>query len=182
MLAGGASKRMGRDKAFLPYRGMTLVEHVARTVRAAVGNVALIGNAERLLRLGLPVYADQAASCGPASGIYTALRVSDTDWSLVVACDMPGTSAQVLTDLLRQAETSGRDCVVASKDGVTPEPLCAAYHRRCLPVLAHAIQQERVKMRDLIGEIGATLALVDSAALVNVNTPQEWADADSGVL
>ena len=48
VLAGGASKRMGQNKALLPYRGTTLVEHVAKTVSGAVGSVALIGDPERL--------------------------------------------------------------------------------------------------------------------------------------
>lgn len=182
VLAGGASKRMGRDKAFLPYRGIPLVEHVAGIVRAAVGNVALVGDPERLGRLGFAVYADQAPSCGPASGIYTALRVSETDWNLVVACDMPGASAKIFADLLQRAETSDQDCVAASVDGAMPEPLCAAYHRRCLPLFVQAIEQGRVKMRELIGEIGATLVLVDPAALVNINTPEEWAGVESRVL
>ena len=75
VLAGGASKRMGQDKALLPYRGTTLVEHVAKTVREAAGSVALIGDPARLGQLGLPVFPDELPSCGPASGIYTALRV-----------------------------------------------------------------------------------------------------------
>ena len=107
VLAGGASKRMGQDKALLPYHGTTLVEHVAKTVSEAAGTVALIGDPARLGHLGLAVFPDELPGCGPASGIYTALRVTETDWNLVLACDMPAVSADILRQLLRRAETFG---------------------------------------------------------------------------
>jgi len=168
---------MGRDKALLPFRGTTLVEHVAQTVREATGSVALIGDPDRIGHLGLPVFADQVSSCGPASGIYTALELTQTDWNLIVACDMPAVSVEILRQLLLQAETTTeRNCIAATGRSGQPEPLCAVYHRRCLPALARAIENGQVRMRDLVGEIGASLMPVPSWALANVNTPGEWAD------
>src|ERR1700737_2946897 len=93
VLAGGASSRMGRDKALLAYRETTLVEYVARVVREAVGSVTLIGDPDRYRELGHKVYRDKVSGCGPLGGTHTALSVSATDWNLVVACDMPGISA-----------------------------------------------------------------------------------------
>jgi molybdopterin-guanine dinucleotide biosynthesis protein A len=179
VLAGGASKRMGQDKALLPYRGTTLVEHVAKTVSEAAGSVALIGDPDRLGHLGLTVFPDEPPGSGPASGIYTALRVTTTDWNLVVACDMPGVSADMLRDLLRAAETSVRNCVAAIGPYGQPEPLCAVYHRRGLPAVARAIRDKRLRMRDLIKEIGAIWIRVDASALANVNTPTEWAEFEA---
>ncbi len=176
VLAGGASKRMGQDKALLPYRGTTLVEHVAKTVSEAAGSVALIGDPDRLGHLGLAVFPDEMPHCGPASGIYTALRVTATDWNMVVACDMPAVSADILRELLRWAETSERNCVAAIGPYRQPEPLCALYHRRCLHALAGAIRDKRLRMRDLIKEIGAVWVPVDATALANVNTPADWAE------
>ncbi len=95
----------------------------------------MIGDPDKLGHLGLRVFPDELPSCGPASGIYTALRVSDTDWNLVVACDMPAVSADLLRELLRRAETAERNCVAATGPYGQPEPLCAVYHRRCLPAL-----------------------------------------------
>jgi molybdopterin-guanine dinucleotide biosynthesis protein A len=174
VLAGGASKRMGQNKALLPYRGTTLVEHVAKTVSGAVGSVALIGDPERLGHLGLAVFPDELPGCGPASGIYTALRVTETDWNLVVACDMPAVSAELLRELLGRAETAERNCVAAVGPFGQPEPLCAVYHRRCLPALTRSIRDKRLRMRDFVKEIGAIWVKVDASALANVNTPSEW--------
>ena len=176
VLAGGASSRMGRDKALLAYRETTLVEHVARAVREAVGSVALIGDPDRYTELGHAVYRDKVPACGPLGGIYTALSVSPADWNLVVACDMPGISAPALQGLIDPEAKPGCNCVMAVGPSGEPEPLCAVYHRHCLPVLARAIREKRFNMRDLVPELEAELRPLDAASLANVNTPSEWAE------
>jgi len=184
VLAGGASKRMGQPKALLPYRGTTLVEHVAKIVAEAADSVApssviVIGDPDRLGHLGLKVVPDELPSYGPASGIYTALRVTTTDWNLVVACDMPAVTADLLRLLLLRAETAERNCVAATGPYGQPEPLCAVYHRRCLPALTRSIRDKRLRMRDFVKEIGAVWVPVDKLALANVNTPAEWAEFEA---
>ncbi len=165
---------MGRDKALLPYRGTTLLDHVARSVQEAAGSVALIGDPVRYSRFGYPVYRDEHPGCGPLGGIHTALSISATDWNLVVACDMPGISVKVLHALLERASEYGGSCVIATGPRGEPEPLCAVYHRRCLPAVTRAIREKRFRMRDLVAEFEVDAKLVDAAALANVNTPTEW--------
>lgn len=162
VLAGGESSRMGRDKALLPYHGTSLVEHIAGIVREAAGNVAIIVN-------------DKMPGFGPMGGLFTALSVSETEWNLVVACDMPGLSPEPLRILLKRAETSPLDCVAAASPSGVLEPLCAVYHRRCLPIVARAIRDKRLKMLDLLSELSVEAQPLDPAALLNANTPAEWA-------
>jgi len=162
VLAGGESSRMGRDKALLPYRGKPLIEHIARSVREAAGNVRVIVN-------------DKIPGCGPLGGLFTALSTTETDWNLVVACDMPGISREPLLTLLNRAETSHSDCIAAASTGGALEPLCAVYHRRCLPIVARAIRDKRLKMQNLLAELSVEAQVVDPAVLANANTPAEWA-------
>lgn len=180
VLAGGASKRMGRPKALLPYQGGTLVEFVAKCVREAVGSATLIGDPLQFSHLGLRVFADTIPGCGPAGGILTALQASATDWNLIVACDMPGISTEALRDLLRHTEGARTNCVAAAALGGEAEPLCAVYHRRCAPAITQAIRDKHLKMRELIDEIGVTTVALAPAVLVNVNTPSEWAQVEGG--
>jgi molybdopterin-guanine dinucleotide biosynthesis protein A len=175
VLAGGRSSRMGRDKALLPYHGTTLLQHIAQAVAEAAGNAALIGDPSLYSGRGYPVYPDKLPGCGPLGGIHTALTLSKTDWNLVVACDMPGISVAPLRTLLDQATKSQRDCVVAAGPNGAPEPLCAVYHRRCLPAVLRAIRDKRLKMRDFVAEVDAEIMALDPAILANVNTPKEWA-------
>jgi molybdopterin-guanine dinucleotide biosynthesis protein A len=166
---------MGRDKARLPFGRATLVEHTASLVRQAAGNVTLIGPPERYRDLGLPVIPDAIAGCGPLGGLYTALSVTQSDWNILVACDMPGVTAEFLTLLLDAAELAGTDCLVPQNAGRLA-PLCAVYHRRCLAAAERAIRHNLFKMHDFISTIETRIwAVANPQALQNVNTPEEWA-------
>jgi molybdenum cofactor guanylyltransferase len=181
VLAGGGSTRMGRNKALLPFRGITLLEHVAGIVRQAAGSVTVIGDPAQLGHLGLPVIADKLPASGPASGIYTALTITSSDWNLIAGCDMPAITCDLLLDLLRRAAAISNpiDCLAAAGPDGEPEPLCAVYHRRCLPAVARAIRDNRLKMKTLLAELDTRLISVDPAAVANVNTPAEWADFEA---
>jgi len=180
VLVGGASSRMGRDKALLPYRGRTLAEHVASTVREAAGSVTLIGPTERYNALGFPVVADLVAGHGPLGGILTALAVSAADWNLIVACDMPLLSAAFLESLLIEATEAGGDCLVPTSGGRL-EPLCAVYHRAALPLIREAIEDNRRKVTDALAGLHIVRRAVSQAVwFENLNTPEDWASHNHG--
>jgi molybdopterin-guanine dinucleotide biosynthesis protein A len=174
VLAGGASRRMGRDKALLPLGETTMIEKIAAAVRGAAGNVTLIGPLERYAHLGLTVIPDEIENCGPLGGLYTALRATKADWNVLVACDMPGVSEDFLKQLLEAAEASGADCLVPETGGKL-DPLCAVYHRRLDVAAESAIRQKLFKMHDFISTLRTCRWPVsDGQALLNVNTPAEW--------
>lgn len=181
VLAGGGSTRMGRNKALLPFRGKTLVEHVAGIVRDAAGSVTLIGDPVQLGHLGWPVVCDKMPGYGPAGGLYTALTMTSTDWNLIVGCDMPALSSDILPGLLRRAALApnGIHCIAAAGGDGEPEPLCAVYHRLCLPAVTQAIRDNRLKMKKLLAELNTGLMPVDPAAVANVNTLAEWAEFEA---
>jgi len=177
VLAGGRSRRMGRDKALLPYRGRVLVEHVAGIVREALGasaEIAILGDPECYRDLGYPVHPDQIPNCGPLGGIVTALNLTKSEWNLVVACDMPMLAASNLRMLVERARESQAQCVAASGPVGELEPLCAVYHRRCLAALDRALRDKRLKMKDLLSELQPEPVAFPPAALANVNTPEDW--------
>ena len=174
ILTGGRSSRMGRDKALLPIEGSLLIERTVEMVRAAAGSVTLIGAPGRYAHLGLPVLPDLVEDCGPICGLHTALKSTDADWNLVVACDMPSLTAGFLSDLLSAARQVGCACLTP-KTGSGLHPLCAVYHRRAADAVEFAIQHKRFKMHDLLKSLGAvSWPIADASLLENVNTPLEW--------
>ena len=167
---------MGQNKALLPYRGIPLAEFVARTVAAAAGSAFLVGDPDRHRALGFPVIADRHPDQGPLGGIITAPDHSAAEWNLIIACDMRRVSAEFLASLLDRAEASAPDVLLPIGPSERPEPLCAVYHCRCLPVLQSAFAaSERKITRALAGLNTLKLLIPDAAPFQNVNTPEDWA-------
>ena len=164
---------MGRDKALLPFGEGTLVEHVANRVHQAAGNVTLLGSKTRYGHLGLPVVEDLIPDCGPLGGLHAALRTTHADWNLLVACDMPDLSVEILQEMLNLAEKSGRLALVP-KSNRGWEPLCAVYHRHLLPEVERALNRKLLRMQDFVSAIDAQPWTAPDGLLANVNTPAEW--------
>lgn len=174
VLTGGKSSRMGCNKALLIYSGHTLLEHTAIAVAAVAGSVTLIGHPATYAHLGLAVLPDRFPESGPLAGIEAALAHTNTDWNLIVACDMPGMEPEFLTGLCEAAERlpQGTDCVVPTTPDGRKHPLCAAYRRRCLePVRTALIRGDR-KVTAVVESLAASCYPVHH--LQNVNTPVEW--------
>jgi molybdopterin-guanine dinucleotide biosynthesis protein A len=177
VLAGGASRRMGRDKALLPWNGATLVEHVAAQVREAVGSVTLVGHPERFGALPLPAIPDLRPDSGPLAGIEAALLASDADWNLVVACDMPAITAKILRYLLDHAHA---DCLVPVSASGRLHPLCAVYHRRCGPVFAAALDRGVRRMTEALALVRTSRSsAVPEEYLANLNDRNDLAQHET---
>lgn len=89
MLCGGASSRMGRDKASLPFGPETLLERVVRVVRRDIDDVVVASGEEQPVPDGCRVVRDPEAGLGPVPALLRALREVRHDRVFVVACDTP---------------------------------------------------------------------------------------------
>ena len=175
VLAGGKSSRMGSDKALLRLDGKTLLERVAQAVEEAVGSVVIVGNSGRYGGFGYGVIPDAVPDSGPLAGIQAALAESDTEWNLMVACDMPGVTADRLRCLVEEAQGCGDADVVMPYFEGCPQPLCAVYHRRARVAIEEALRSQRLKIMDALADLRVVRKAMDGEDLFrNVNTPAEW--------
>jgi len=172
VLVGGSSSRMGRDKALLSWNSRPLVDDVARAA-AVAGSVALVGETTRYKQFGFDCLPDLRSGCGPLGGIEAALESRRGDLNLILACDMPGLEHAWLSRLLSHAQETGALCV-ASRDPGGIHPLCAVYRSECLPAIRRNLDARRLRLLDLLRELGAT-TLERTRPLWNVNTPHDWA-------
>lgn len=167
VLAGGASSRMGRDKALLELGGLPLIVRAAKLLERVAGPPTVIAPAGRYHELGLRVVPDDHAGFGPLGGIATALRLAASPWNLVVGCDLPYLTAEWLEFLIQRAKASAADAVLPENERGL-EPLCAMYHRRGEAAIQAALQRGVRKVTDgLAGLTVLTLA------------PAEWKGFDS---
>ena len=130
ILTGGGSRRMGRDKAALPWAGSTMLQSLIDRYATSLGPVAVsVNKAGRFAFSGAAELVDRYPDMGPLNGILSAFDQSGEDLVFLTATDLPfGDPALVrrLEELMGEADA----CVM--RRGVKGiEPLFALYHRRC---------------------------------------------------
>jgi molybdopterin-guanine dinucleotide biosynthesis protein A len=173
VLAGGASRRMGRDKALLPVGGVPLVAHVAGIVAEAAGSCAIVAPEGRYEGLGFPVLCDGWPGEGPLGGIRTALESGGREWSVVAAVDLPRLRAEYLLELVAAARAAGRTAVPVHADGGL-EPLCGVYRAGDLAALQEFFDAGGRRVKDFLRTIVVEAVAADVVSLANVNTPAQW--------
>ncbi len=131
ILAGGDSRRMGRDKATLILDGKTLLESVTATMQQVFPQVIVSG---RKLRAGVdvPQVLDEQQASGPLAGLIAGLALVETPWVFAVACDMPFVTPAVVLQLASYRR--GHQAVVPVAGGY-PQPLAAFYAASTLEVM-----------------------------------------------
>ncbi len=183
ILAGGENKRMGVDKAFLMVAGMPMIEHVLRTLRSVVRRIIIVTNSpERYRAYDARVVMDRLDQRGPLTGIYSGICSSESEYNVVVACDMPFLNAKLLSYLMELAP--GYDAVVPGEGELT-EPLHAVYSRKLLPVIEERIRCDERRMQGIFS--GANVRYVtekeisrfdpERRSFINLNTPQQYKEA-----
>ncbi len=182
IMAGGKSRRMGQDKAWIELDGEPLIARVAAALAEVADEVIVVANHPRYESLGLRVVPDRYPAGGALGGIATGVGAATHDTVLVAACDMPFLSADVWRAILAHA---GEADVVIPRIGGEYETLHALYTKACLPHMARAIAENRLRVISFFDQVRVLpleepeLRAVDPTlrAFTNVNTPEELASA-----
>jgi molybdenum cofactor guanylyltransferase len=180
LLAGGQSRRMGSDKALLPAGDRPLVQLLAHRLLPLTDQVLLSTNEpETYAFLNLPAIRDVYAGCGPLAGIHAAMLRTERPWLLVLACDLPCVSTDLLRRLLAQ-RGNYHVVIPVTSDGLI-HPTCALYHRKCLPAIERNLNAGQNQVIRLLGEPGLRVRQWQAAAgtsadldFLDVNTPQDY--------
>ena len=180
ILAGGKSRRMGRNKALLPWGGKPLIAHVYKTLQPLFEDIFLVTDEPGLFDfLPCPKIADRVPGKGPISGVDAALRHSNNPYVFVVGCDTPFLSHSLLE--LLAGKTEETDLVIpCGPHG--PEPLCAVYGKGCLPLIEESMRKGDFSLMALIGRLRTRNIPAEEVAEVdpdfhsfrNINTPDDF--------
>lgn len=185
VLAGGQSSRMGQDKALLLVQGVPLLQHVCQVAAQCASAVYVVTPWVERYRAIVPsdcrMVQEQALPGGtlphgPLIGFAQALAQVQTEWVLLLACDLPYVQATMLQQWSRELETLRQETALLPRTEQGWDPLCGFYRRDCLPRLTDAIQQgTRSFQRWLLQECVKEIVVHDRTLLFNCNTPDDWA-------
>jgi molybdopterin-guanine dinucleotide biosynthesis protein A len=176
ILAGGKSSRMGTDKAFVLFRGKKLIEHAIDIASEVTHSIIVVSRHAGYEMPGVTIVNDILPGCGPLGGLHAGLSASATDWNLLLGCDMPFITRDFLSFFL--AATRESDALVPVHNGM-PEPLCALYHKSCLPVIESLLLKNEFKMQNAVKKMNAGFIPVpenkfDASMLFrNFNSPED---------
>ena len=195
VLAGGASSRMGKDKAQMTIGGMKLFERAATALSEICHqSVSLVGRygtydplCTELDIADLPDlrFGGRNLLRAPIIGLYTALTEAKTPWITVLACDLPFVTGDLMTKLSGFCSDEF-DAVVPVQPDERPQPLCAFYRREsCLPAVERMLFAGDLKLQRLMSHLRTRFvnfeeisALPGSAHFfLNVNTIENYESA-----
>jgi molybdopterin-guanine dinucleotide biosynthesis protein A len=184
ILAGGRSRRLGRDKANLPIGSRPLAHWVRDAISPLVDECWLISNQPVAhLELGIPLLIDVLPGRGALGGLLSIMLVAKGDYVLLSACDTPFLQTKLLEAMI-QTLRGGLDAVVCrSSRGL--EPLPGIYSCRLLKRLEAQVQGDDLRLRTLLSACRTRILLPEEInpgdpnelSFFNINTTEEAAKA-----
>ena len=194
VLAGGASRRFGRDKALVEFEGEPLIARLCRTLhKSTAAGIRIVGDVTKYGHVGVECIADRWPGEGPLGGIITALMANagssgdssaESSWCLVIGCDMPFLSVEWLRYLTERAAASRAEVVVPeSTYGL--EPLCACWRASAAANLTCAFEGGVRRVTEAMKQL--SMEVLDAAdwkrfdnfdrLFWNMNTPADYDEA-----
>jgi molybdopterin-guanine dinucleotide biosynthesis protein A len=179
ILAGGASRRMGRDKAQISWGGSTLLNHAIENLKHVTSEVFVVG-AVSTDKLPVPVLPDKLPGAGPLAGIQAALNHSKTNWNFILAVDLPLVTPQML-DWIAAFQADASRIAIVPRVKSRLQPICAVYHRNLLPEINAALGQQQSSIHRLLERLSTRIIEEDELIasgfapemFLNVNTPED---------
>jgi len=175
ILAGGKSKRIGKDKAFLTLKGKFFITYCIEKLKEIFEDVIIISDEiDKFSLLGIRVFPDIIKDIGPLGGIYTALKSIEKDYAFILPCDMPLFPIQAVKEIIRHAS---KDKIVIGFSKKEIYPLFGIYPKKFKNDLENYILNGGKKVIEFI-ESFKGVKKVDLSKfkeyLINVNTPSDY--------
>jgi len=183
ILAGGKSRRMGRDKTFLEFDGVPMIHRVIDAIKPYVEDMVIISNnlRENLFKnFGIAIHKDKILGMGPLSGLYTAFETTGAPELLLVACDMPLIKPEIVELLISYHDWPG-DALVPIAGG-REQGLLAVYRRSAIEKVRDKIESRSMQFDEFRKGIYKTLIHEDTikrldpdlVSFRNINRPEDF--------
>lgn len=173
ILAGGKSSRMGTDKGLCTVDNKPFISLLIHQLEKITDTIKLVSPIKQYAIFGLEQLEDLIPNKGPLGGVYTALCDTPTEDVIIISCDVPLITSDVLNLLIK--DSSDADVVQLATKSHTM-PLVAKYKKRIAPVFLKKIQENQLKLTQVLKEVKVKTIVVSEEQekqLQNINTPEE---------
>ncbi|MEP6802874.1 MAG: molybdenum cofactor guanylyltransferase [Flavobacterium sp.] len=177
ILCGGKSSRMQSEKGLVLFQNKPFIEHIIQAILPITNEIKLITNNKEYDYLSYQKIPDIITDKGPLGGIYTALTNSETEFNLILSCDIPLISTELLSELISKHNKEAEITVFASESRM--HPLIGIYSKKVLAVIKSAIDNDDLKMMNLIVKVPHQIITIDESEnfhLTNINSVDELND------
>ncbi|HIP37728.1 MAG TPA: molybdenum cofactor guanylyltransferase [Crocinitomix sp.] len=179
ILAGGKSSRMGQDKGLLKFNGKSLIQYAIDTLKPITSQIIIIANNYSYNTFNYPVYNDIIKNKGPVGGIYTALTHSQTKTNIILSCDTPFVSTELLKLLLAKHQNYD---VTLPKYNHKIHPIVGIYNTSNLSHFKQSLYNNHLKLIEVNQQINTQIVEIDTKhfkqnIFYNINTPTQLKQA-----
>ncbi|MET3025768.1 molybdenum cofactor guanylyltransferase [Flavobacterium sp. UW10123] len=177
ILCGGKSSRMQSEKGLVLFQEKPFIEHIIQAILPITNHIKLITTSKEYDYLDYEKIPDLIAEKGPMGGVYTALSHSETEFNLILSCDIPLISTELLQELISKHTTEAGITVFASESKT--HPLIGIYSKEIVPIIKNAIDSNELRMMDLLAKVPHQIISIEESEnyhLTNVNSPDELDD------
>ncbi|MEE8577090.1 MAG: molybdenum cofactor guanylyltransferase [candidate division Zixibacteria bacterium] len=176
VLAGGQSRRMGRDKLSLIIDGMSLLDRTVTTCSTSFEQVMLVApKPGKLSGLGYPVVLDSPIASGPMAGVIAALEDCSDDCCFLTAADLFDLSSAGIDLIVSRYQ--GQD-FLGFEESRGIQPLCGIYGKSALAVLRSCAKKGEFKMRSALKQLNVSRLALPPGLWRNINCPEDLKAVD----
>ncbi len=174
IMAGGKSRRMGRDKSMLMVNGEPVIKHIFKQLHTHFSQVLVSSDdVSKYSFLGVEVVPDEVTGKGPLMGIASALRASINDVNFVIACDIPEVDISFVRRMVRESKVF--DAVLPRTGPSQYEPLFAVYKKSVLTMIDKAIAAGNYRIIEPLSDCKVNYIDLDrTEQLKNLNTMKDY--------
>ncbi|MDG1475846.1 MAG: molybdenum cofactor guanylyltransferase [Vicingaceae bacterium] len=173
ILAGGKSSRMNQDKGLMMLNEKPMIQYVIEVLKTIVDEIIIISNNPEYKQFGYPVYSDLIKDKGPLAGIYTSLYYSQSETNIILSCDTPHISSELISFLLSSHQN--HQITIPEKENQTHQ-LIGVFSKSCETNFALSIEKSQLKLIDAFKNLNLNIVdanRFDAHVFKNINTPSD---------
>ena len=175
ILAGGKSSRMGTDKGFLMLNDKSFVQYSIDALKPLVSEIIIVSDNPDYNVFGYERIADAIKDAGPVSGICSGLQASKTEYNLVLSCDIPLITTEVLKQLVDAIDDTAE--IIQAESHGKSMPLVAIYKKSVADIFYKFLKEDERRLRVAIKSCQFKNVVLDKAfenTTMNINTKEEF--------